>query len=715
MADERRDEGRVEALAQVPEASTSGLTARPASMDGGAAVARRLQSLDGLLSEVVFQLDAQGRVTYLGPGWEKLTGTLGVVSQGHPLTDVVHGLDRESARHLLESVATQQVADARQELRLFVGGESRWVVLTARGVSGQPGEVVGTLLDIDSRRRAEEAVATRERYLETMVEVQRRMMPHQDPRDLYTSVVEPLGRVSAASRVYVFEMHRAQNGALLASQRAEWCEPGVPPNLEDPNMHGLPLLEALWPEQAADLMRGEPVQGLPQDFTEVLTPMLEAQGVRSVLLLPLHVHGQLFGVIGFDNCREARPWGPIEVNLLSGAAGTLSLALEQRNDKALRVRTETTLRRTEAGVHLLLESFPDPVMVHVGDGVLLSVNPALVQYLGYRDASELLGRHVLELVREEDRSAAQLYLGQALEGKGAARAVEVPLVRRDGETVVADLVTLAVVFDGTPAWVTIARDFTERKRSQAQLMLADRMASMGLLAAGIAHELNNPLAYVLSNLDFLHATVGPRARPLTPDDLVECRQVLDDAREGAERMRQIVRQLRVFSRVDDTREEPVDVHRVLDSVAQMAASEVRPRARLVKSYGEVPPVRGNEGKLFQVFLNLVINAAHAIEEGQSETNEIRITTRPDDGARVLVEVRDTGGGIPPEHLRRIFDPFFTTKSAGIGTGLGLSICDTIVTALGGHISVESSVGVGTTFRVALHAAPPGISDAHRGL
>lgn len=678
-------------------------------------MARRLQVLEGLLSEVVFQLDAEGRVTYLGPGWEKLTGTLGAVFLGHPLVEAVHPPDRDAARALLESVAAQRLPDAHQELRLSVGGEARWVVLAARGAPGQAGDVVGTLLDIDSRRRAEEAVATRERYLETMVEVQRRMMPHQFPVDLYASVVEPLGRVSAASRVYVFEIHRGAQDEPLASQRAEWCMPGVPPNLEDPNMHGLPLLEALLPEQAAALIDGEPVQGFPSSFTPMLAPMLEAQGVRSVLLLPLHVHGQLFGVIGFDNCREARPWGPIEVNLLSGAAGTLSLALEQRTDKALRVRTETTLRRTEAGVHLLIEAFPDPVMVHVGDGVLLSVNPALVQYLGYRDASELVGRHVLELVREEDRSAAQLHLGHALEGKRAARAVEVPLVRRDGETVVADLVTLAVVFDGAPAWVTIARDFTERKRSQAQLILADRMASMGLLAAGIAHELNNPLAYVLSNLDFLHATVGPRARPLTPDDLVECRQVLDDAREGAERMRQIVRQLRVFSRVEDNREEPVDVHRVLDSVAQMAASEVRPRARLVKSYGAVPLVRGNEGKLFQVFLNLVINAAHAIEEGQSETNEIRITTRPDDGERVLVEVRDTGGGIPPEHLRRIFDPFFTTKSAGLGTGLGLSICDTIVTALGGHISVESSVGVGTTFRVALHATAPLDSAARQGL
>ncbi|WP_246357017.1 ATP-binding protein [Pyxidicoccus fallax] len=680
----------------------------PASVPGASVEAQRARILDELLQDVAFQLDAQGRLSFLGKPWERLTGMLVASWLDRPLVDVFHPEDRERARRLLDAAASQRSLAPREELRIEAaeGRGTRWVALSARALPAAPGEVVGTLVDVTSRRRAEEAVTTRERYLEVMVEVQRRMMPHQRPMDLYGAVVEPLGHVADASRVYVFEMHRAPDGTLLASQRAEWCAPGVPPNLEDPEMHGLPLMEALHPEQSSRLMRGQPVQALPRGFPDMLAPVLEAQGVKSVLLLPLHVHGQLFGVIGFDNCREARPWGPVEVNLLSGAAGALSLALEQRTDNALRMRTETTLRRTEAGVHLLIEAFPDPVMVHVGDGVLLSVNPALVQYLGYRDAAELMGRHVLELVRPEDRGAAQLHLGQALEGQRSARAVEMPLVRRDGEVVVADLVTLAVVVDGAPARVTVARDFTERKRTQAQLMLTDRMASMGLLAAGIAHELNNPLAYVLSNLDFLHGTVGPRSRPLSHDELLECRQVLDDAREGAERMRQIVRQLRVFSRVDDGKEEAVDVHRVLDSVTQMAASTVRARAKLVKEYGEVPPVQGNEGKLFQVFLNLVINAAHAIDEGQSESNEIRLTTFLDDGGRVMVVVRDTGHGIPPEHLRRIFDPFFTTKASGVGTGLGLSICDTIVNGMGGHISVESSVGAGTTFRVALNVAPP---------
>jgi CheY-like chemotaxis protein len=185
----------------------------------------------------------------------------------------------------------------------------------------------------------------------------------------------------------------------------------------------------------------------------------------------------------------------------------------------------------------------------------------------------------------------------------------------------------------------------------------------------------------------------------------EWREVLGDAREGAERVRQIVRQLKSFSRVDEERQEPVDLHRVLDSAAQMAASEVRHRAKLVKDYGTLPAVTGNDGKLFQIFLNLVINAAHAIPEGQVEANEIRLVTRTDARGWAQVEVRDTGSGIRPEHMARLFEPFFTTKPQGVGTGLGLAICHSLVRAHGGDISVESTVGKGTTFRVVL---PPAV-------
>jgi CheY-like chemotaxis protein/two-component sensor histidine kinase len=238
------------------------------------------------------------------------------------------------------------------------------------------------------------------------------------------------------------------------------------------------------------------------------------------------------------------------------------------------------------------------------------------------------------------------------------------------------------------------------------------MASVGTLAAGIAHEINNPLAFVISNLGFLASELRRLAPPSQEirgarPETDEWHMVLAEAREGAERVRRIVRQLKAFSRPDEERVEPVDLHAVLNSAVMLAANEIKHRAQLRREYGPVPRVMGDEGRLCQVFLNLVVNAAQAIPEGAAERNEIRLVTRVGPNGQGVVEVRDTGAGIPREVLGRIFDPFFTTKPVGVGTGLGLSICHGIVTSLGGEISVESEPGQGTTVRVMLPSAEPG--------
>jgi two-component system, cell cycle sensor histidine kinase and response regulator CckA len=249
------------------------------------------------------------------------------------------------------------------------------------------------------------------------------------------------------------------------------------------------------------------------------------------------------------------------------------------------------------------------------------------------------------------------------------------------------------------------------------------MASMGTLAAGVAHEINNPLSVVVGNLHMIRQDLeglfgslgaqagelpstgaSPRPGPPQLDALaVALRESVRDAEEAAERVRAIVRDLKVFSRPDNDLRSSVDVHKVLESSLRMARNELRQRAKVKLEFGSVPNVDGNEGRLGQVFLNLLVNAAHAIPEGKTRENEIVVRTGFENGM-VFVEISDTGSGIAPEVLPKIFDAFFTTKPIGIGTGLGLAICHRILTALSGRIEVKTEVDVGTTFRVLLAPA-----------
>jgi PAS domain S-box-containing protein len=255
--------------------------------------------------------------------------------------------------------------------------------------------------------------------------------------------------------------------------------------------------------------------------------------------------------------------------------------------------------------------------------------------------------------------------------------------------------------------IGVALDITDRKAMEAKLTQAERLASMGTLAAGVAHEINNPLTYVMANIGF----VAERLSKLKPfptaafdQQVEELGTALSEAQEGAVRVRQIVRDLKTLARGDEEHYGPVDISRVIDTSIGMVAADIRAKAHLVIDLGETPPVEASESRLGQVLVNLLVNAAQAITEGGAAANRIRISTRTDAAGRAVISVSDSGSGIPPEVLGRIFDPFFTTKPVGVGTGLGLFICHGIVKALGGEITVESKLGTGTTFRVLLPPA-----------
>jgi signal transduction histidine kinase/CheY-like chemotaxis protein len=239
-----------------------------------------------------------------------------------------------------------------------------------------------------------------------------------------------------------------------------------------------------------------------------------------------------------------------------------------------------------------------------------------------------------------------------------------------------------------------AQDVAARER----LTEADRVVSLGFLAGGVAHQVNNALTPMRLSLGRLVSFELSR-RPRSAERLHRI-ELLQDVREGVARVEQIIRELKAFSHTDGP-SRPVDVSALLEVAIGLAGHEIRHRARLVCDYATAPAVRAKPAELRQVFLNLLVNAAQAIPEGEAHVNEIRVMTRTDDHGRAVVEIKDTGAGIPADVATRIFEPFFTARSESRGLGLGLTVSRDVVSALDGEITIDSVVGKGTTVRVVL--------------
>jgi PAS domain S-box-containing protein len=368
-------------------------------------------------------------------------------------------------------------------------------------------------------------------------------------------------------------------------------------------------------------------------------------------------------------------------------------------DLTERQRAERALERSEALFRTLIEDLRIGVLVQGPSAEILVSNRAALELLGL-DEAQLLGRTSFDPgwnVIHEDGSpfpGPEHPVPIAIRTRRPVRDVLMGVHRPKRGDRVWLLVNAEPQLDAEGNVVKVVctlSDLTERRRLQEQSAASERLASMGRLAASVAHEMNNPLAYVIGHLETLSRA------PLDAELQRRAREAL----EGANRVRAIVNDLRGLSRGDDERRGPVDFVRVVESACNIAAPHVRHRSRLVRDFGPIPAVLGNESRLGQLVLNLLVNAADAIPEGRAAENEIRIVLRTDARGWLVLEVSDTGAGIPPNVIDRIFEPFFTTKPVGVGTGLGLAICHDVVRSVGGTITAESAAGKGATFRVTL--------------
>ncbi|MDB4994679.1 MAG: uncharacterized protein JWM74_2111 [Myxococcaceae bacterium] len=352
-------------------------------------------------------------------------------------------------------------------------------------------------------------------------------------------------------------------------------------------------------------------------------------------------------------------------------------------------------KRESVEIHALLDELPDLVLIQ-REGTLLWVNRAVVKTLGYDRRDDLVGKSLSTVV---PRSYQEIVTSRFRGSSDHPELTDGALLTRSGRIVLCEISRVqGVTFGALPARMLVARDVTERTRLRQRLIAADRMASLGMLAAGVAHEVNNPLAYVLNNIEIASKDLVPLG-----EATASSRAALAVALEGVDRIRNIVHQLLLLARDDDRTVAPIDVRAVVESTIALASGEITRRAKLSCDYEVVPLARATEARLGQVLLNLLVNALEAMADRAHETNELRVAVYSGLGRRVLIEISDNGPGIPLELSARIFDPFFTTKPQGQGTGLGLSISQRLLSEIGGELSYESVPNQKTTFRITLPA------------
>jgi|GEM_PF-908207 len=513
-----------------------------------------------------------------------------------------------------------------------------------------------------------------------------------------------------------------------------------------PPPHFFTMAGSFWTNSMTDLL----ASASPEDLKGPARDRCVREGYESVALVPLRSGEETVGLIQLNDRQRGR-FNPGFIEFLEGIAASIGIALSRKE-------AEERVAASERKYRDIFERAFEGIFRASVDGKFIDVNPALARMHGFSSRKEMLdevGEEVGRLyVNPEDFARFR----RTLKKQGSVERHETSMHGGDGRTIWVSMSARAVTneagatlyYEGMVEEITgrkmaelslrkaladleseheeLGRVYRDLRESQKKIIQQEKMASIGQLAAGVAHEINNPMGFIMSNLNSLGkyvvrisefigiqsealeaalpgnngseallARAADTRRSLKIDYLLEDSQsLIRESLDGAERVKRIVQDLKNFARADEGEHKPAGINETLESTLNIVWNELKYKATVTKEYGEVPMIRCNPGLLSQVFMNLLVNAAQAIPDH----GEIKIRTWTED-TRISIAISDTGCGIPEDQIGRLFEPFYTTKEVGKGTGLGLSIAYDIVKKHHGEIEVRSAVGKGTTFTVSL--------------
>ncbi len=603
----------------------------------------------------------------------------------------------------------------------------------------------------EKRIRAENDLKRSEAILRSVSYAAEQFLKLNFGEESISMVLKHMGISMQVSRVYIFENHYDNKNNLLTSQKNEWTNKNIEPQIDNPELQNISLIEIGFERWENSFRKEKPIHGLIKDFPENEQPILLSQNIKSLITVPIFVNTNLWGFIGFDDCENERIWSPSEIKALSTAANILGSAIyrnqveiilhelninlerkvEERTHKLQkeineRIIAEKMLSENEEKYRQIFENANDGILLSV-DGLVKIVNPKLVELTGFLP-KESIGKEFISSIHPDFKELVITNHFKRLKGEYVPERYDIQIIKKSGEPLWVEIKSNLITWDNSPAVLSFVTNISERKRASQELKLLNihlekrvkeelskrekqqnlliqktKLESLGELAAGIAHEINQPLGGISMGLENILFKLSENE--VSPQYIKnKFSHLFDDI----ERIRKIIDHVRIFSRDQQTSEfKKIDLNKTIHNALSMINKQyISHNIEIVLHLEKGCFVFGNTHKLEQVFLNLLSNSKHAIDK-KKETNhninyqkQITINSNCNKN-KIVISFEDNGIGISEEKIDNIFDPFFTTKSSKAGTGLGLSISYGIINEMGGEINVESEENISTKIIISL--------------